>query len=100
MTDSIKLTNIYVLDKEIINDPMFDLIPGKHGHFLDKNGKIQKINGARMTVHLLDVNPTTLFQIADFVDDMDSTHHTNVTIITKEANKIRNILSKIGVFAI
>ena len=101
MDDSDRFTDVRVLDKDTINDPIFDLIPGKHGHFLDKDGKVQEINGIRMMVPFLDVNPKTLFQIACFVDDMEGTAtHPDVTIITKEANKIHNTPAKIGVFSI
>ena len=96
-----RFTEVHVLDNNIINDPVFDLVPGKHGHFLDNDGKIQEVNGIRMRVPFLDVNPKTMFQIADFLDNMDGTYmHPNVTVITKEANKVYNIPAKIGVFAI
>jgi hypothetical protein len=99
--DDQRFTDVCVLDNNAINDPMFDLIPGKHGHFLDKDGKTQKVNRARMIVPFLDINSKTLFQLAAFVDEMEGTcTHPEVTIITKEANKEHGIPAKIGIFAI
>ena len=96
-----RFTDVCILDKNAINDPIFDLISGKHGHFLDKEGKIQEVSGIRITVPFLDINSRTLFQIADFLDDMDGTFtHPSVTVIIKEANKECDTPAKIGVFAI
>ena len=99
------MVNVYVVEKEIINDPMFDLIPEKHGHILDKNGKIneefKEVTGVRLTVPLFEINPSVLFQMADFIDDMDGTvTHPEITIVVKEANKEHNIPAKIGIFAV
>jgi len=95
------MNKIYVLDNKSIDDPTFDLIPEKHGHILDKNGKTEEMSGVRMTVPFLDISAKTLFQMADFMDDMDETFtHPDVTIIIKEANKDHNIPAKIGIFAI
>ena len=100
--------NVFVLEKEAIRDPMFDLYPGKHGHTLDFNGNFRDHKkeatdyvGGRIKVAMLDITAKTLFQIADFVDDMEGTDHENdITIVVKEANKEHNIPAKIGIFAI
>ena len=98
MDEDLRKANIVIIEKELINDPLFDLAPDKHGHFLDKDGKIQEVTGLRVRVPLLDINAKTLFQMANFLDDMDATFtHPNVTIVIKEAG---NNPSKIGVFSI
>lgn len=92
------MINIHVLDKESITDPMFDLIPGKHGHILGKEGEIKEVSGMRMVVPFLDISSETIHQISEFIDDMDGTvTHPEVTLIIKEAG---HISAKIGIFAI
>ena len=93
------MINVCVLDKNTINDPMFDLIPDKHGHILDKDLEIKEVNGIRMTVPFLDINSETLHEMSEFIDEMDGTlNHENMTIIIKE--KDQNIPSQIGIFAL
>jgi hypothetical protein len=88
----------YVVEKNIINDPVFDLIPGRHGHFMDKNRVIQEVDGIRITVPLLNVNYETLRGISNFVDEMAGTvTHEIVTIVIKEEG---NSPAKIGVYAL
>ena len=98
---SVKTANVYVLDKKTVNHPMFDLIPGKPGHVLDMDGRVKEVRGVRITVPLLDINPATLFQIADFVDEMDGViTNSAATIVVKEVDKENNIPAKIGVFSV
>jgi hypothetical protein len=88
-----RLVNVYVIEN---NEPaIFDLIPDKHGHFLDEAGTIHEVNGARVTVPLFSAHSGTLFNIIKFVDEMEGTHtHERVTIVIKES------LSLIGAYSV
>jgi len=91
--EPLRLVNVYVIAND--EPAIFDLIPGKHGHFLDEAGTIHEVNGARITVPLFGAHSGILFNIFKFVDEMEGTHaHERVTIVIKES------LSLIGVYSV
>lgn len=95
------MINFHMLDSDSSDDSvLFDLAPGKHGHFMRANGGASDdIDGIRMVVPLIEVGPKALFHIMGFIDDMEGTvTHTNITIVVR--NPVDGVLAKIGVFAL
>jgi hypothetical protein len=96
-----KMIKFHILDEN--DNPVFDLINGKHGYSLDSDGKINEVGGVRIMVPMLDINDKTLSSITRFIDDMEGTApNPDVTIVIKksESAKIGIFATKIGVFAI
>jgi len=96
------MTNFHILsDVNSDENPVFDLIPGKHAHFMDVSGEAKETEGLRVTVPMLDLSTKVLMQTMCFVDEMEgTTTHPEITIVIKKADETSGSPAKMGVFAL